>query len=438
MNNQTITEVSRVTFISGVAKVRTPDGEVHDLKVGDVLQPGTEVILADASVFVVEATAPEATGAQMPPEAVAAGDLPAGQQPASPEMGSADDQTLAQINQLQQAILAGADPTEAFEAAAAGVAADAGGRGPGSGNSGFISVDRIGDETIATAGYDTGAQGAAPVIQADEPAALIPEEENRPTLVAPDTNTVKEDTPATGNVLANDSDPDDALSVVSFVVNGETYTAGSKVVLPGIGTLVINADGSYVFDPNDNWNGTVPEVTYTTNTQASSTLNITVEPVNDIPVAVNDSNSVQEDATISVPLTGVLNNDTDIDGDTLAVTGIRTGTESGSGASGTVGNALTDTYGTLVLNANGSYSYVANQPAANALAQGQVATDIFTYTISDGHGGMDTAQLVITITGTNDAPVAMDDSNSVLEDAIVTTTALDGSVLINDTDADGD
>ena len=176
MNNQTITEVSRVTFISGVAKVRTPDGEVHDLKVGDVLQPGTEVILADASVFVVEATAPEATGAQMPPEAVAAGDLPAGQQPASPEMGSADDQTLAQINQLQQAILAGADPTEAFEAAAAGVAADAGGRGPGSGNSGFISVDRIGDETIATAGYDTGAQGAAPVIQADEPAALIPEE----------------------------------------------------------------------------------------------------------------------------------------------------------------------------------------------------------------------------------------------------------------------
>lgn len=254
MNNQTITEVSRVTFISGVAKVRTPDGEVHDLKVGDVLQPGTEVILADASVFVVEATAPEATGAQMPPEAVAAGDLPAGQQPASPEMGSADDQTLAQINQLQQAILAGADPTEAFEAAAAGVAADAGGRGPGSGNSGFVSIDRVGNATIAAAGYDTAAQHAAPQAHFDEPAALI-EVVNRPTVVAPDTNTVKEDTPATGNVLANDSDPDDALSVVSFVVNGETYTAGSLVALPGIGTLVINADGSYVFEPNDNWNG---------------------------------------------------------------------------------------------------------------------------------------------------------------------------------------
>lgn len=130
MNNQTITEVSRVTFISGVAKIRTPDGELHDLKVGDILQPGTQVILADASVFVVETAAPEATGAQAGQEVVAAGDLPPDQQPFTQETGSADDQTLAQISKLQQAILAGADPTEAFEAAAAGVAADAGGRGP--------------------------------------------------------------------------------------------------------------------------------------------------------------------------------------------------------------------------------------------------------------------------------------------------------------------
>ncbi len=172
MNNQTITEVSRVTFISGVAKIRTPDGEIHDLKVGDILQPGTEVLLSDASVFVIEG----ASG-----EAVAATELPADQQPAMPAMGAAPEnadtttagtgelgattgdagiggaatgQTLAQINQLQQAILAGQDPTQAFEAAAAGVAADAGGGGPGSGNSGFISIDRVGNATIAEAGYE--------------------------------------------------------------------------------------------------------------------------------------------------------------------------------------------------------------------------------------------------------------------------------------------
>ncbi|WP_321406233.1 retention module-containing protein [Tolumonas auensis] len=541
MNNQTITEVSRVTFISGAAKVRTPDGELHDLKVGDILQPGTEVILADASVFVVEATSSEVPGAAAP-EAVASTELPADQQPSMPAMGAAaaaGDDVLAQINQMQQAILAGDDPTQAFEAAAAGVAANAGGRGPGSGNSGFIAVDRVGNATIAAAGYDTAARGAAPIAHFDEPAALM-EIVNRPTRVAPDTNTVKEDTPATGNVLANDSDPDDALSVVSFVVNGVTYTAGTEVTLPGIGVLVINANGSYVFTPNDNWNGSVPEVTYTTNTQASSTLNITVEPVNDdpiivdengaprgddmsvttpedkpvsgtllavdpdndilsfskgsdpthgtvvvnsdgswtyvpndnyngddsftavvsdghggtdtitvniivtpvndIPVAVNDSNSVQEDATVSVPLTGVLSNDSDIDGDTLTVTGIRTGTEIGSGATGTVGNALTGTYGTLILNANGSYSYVADQAAADALAKEQSATDIFTYTIDDGNGGTDTAQLVITITGTNDGPIfddeGTDDTGAVIEDLNPVEGYLkdSGSIIFDDAD----
>ena len=102
MNNQTITEVSRVTFISGAAKVRTPDGELHDLKVGDILQPGTQVILADASVFVVEATSSEVPGAAAP-EAVASTELPADQQPSMPAMGAAaGDDVLAQINQMQQ------------------------------------------------------------------------------------------------------------------------------------------------------------------------------------------------------------------------------------------------------------------------------------------------------------------------------------------------
>lgn len=242
MNNQTITEVSRVTFISGVAKVRTPDGEVHDLKVGDVLQPGTEVILADASVFVVEATAPEATGAQMPPEAVAAGDLPAGQQPASPEMGSADDQTLAQINQLQQAILAGADPTEAFEAAAAGVAADAGGRGPGSGNSGFVSIDRVGNATIAAAGYDTAAWHAAPQAHFDEPAAFIP----RGDTTAPLAPTV---------IILDDVNNDGFLSNAEL---GDATAVDTRINLPAdavVGDILLITDGitsqTRVLTPDD-------------------------------------------------------------------------------------------------------------------------------------------------------------------------------------------
>ncbi|MBB6055796.1 retention module-containing protein [Tolumonas osonensis] len=424
MNNQTITEVSRVTFISGVAKVRTPDGEVHDLKVGDILQPGTEVILADASVFVVEATAPEATGAQMPPEAVAAGDLPADQQPASPEMGSADDQTLAQINQLQQAILAGADPTEAFEAAAAGVAADAGGRGPGSGNSGFVSIDRVGNATIAAAGYDTAAQHAAPQAHFDEPAALIPEEENRPTLVAPDTNTVKEDTPATGNVLANDSDPDDALSVANFVINGQNFLAGSTASLDGIGSLIINVDGSYTFTPVSDWNGDVPQVTYTTNTGASSTLDINVTPVNDNPDAVNDDPEANPDALTTkedVPLTilpGILlANDSDIDGDPLSILSVQNA----------VNGSVSLVNGNVVFTPTADY----NGPAS------------FTYTISDGAGGTDTATVSIDVTPVNDDPDAVNDDPEANPDALTTKedvplTILPATLLANDSDIDGD
>ncbi|WP_220741696.1 Ig-like domain-containing protein, partial [Shewanella schlegeliana] len=90
-----------------------------------------------------------------------------------------------------------------------------------------------------------------------------------PSILANDSNTIAEDTVATGNVLDNDSDIDNDLSVVSFEVNGETYTAGTTVELEG-GSLVINEDGSYTFTPNDNWNGTVPVITYTTNTGESA------------------------------------------------------------------------------------------------------------------------------------------------------------------------
>lgn len=83
-------------------------------------------------------------------------------------------------------------------------------------------------------------------------------------MVVADTNTIEEDTIATGNVLANDSDTDDVLSVAGFAVNGTNFSAGNTVLLNGIGALVINADGSYVFTPDPVWNGVVPQITYTT------------------------------------------------------------------------------------------------------------------------------------------------------------------------------
>jgi len=104
-----------------------------------------------------------------------------------------------------------------------------------------------------------------------------------PTITVPDTNTVPEDTIATGNVLANDSDIDDVLEVVSFKVNGDITPAGGSANISGFGTLVVQANGGYTFEPDANVSGKVPTITYTLNTGASSTLDITITPVNDPP-----------------------------------------------------------------------------------------------------------------------------------------------------------
>ena len=121
------------------------------------------------------------------------------------------------------------------------------------------------------------------------------------------------------------------------------------------------------------------------------------ETSNAQPTAVNDSNSVNAGATLTVAdgATGdVLLNDSDSDSDTLTVLAIRTGAESATdGTSGTVGQALTGTYGSLTLNANGSYTYVASaQTPTNSDLD-----DVFTYTASDGNGGTDTAELKIQV-----------------------------------------
>src|SRR5207249_11628030 len=75
-------------------------------------------------------------------------------------------------------------------------------------------------------------------------------------------------------------------------------------------------------------------------------------------------------------------------------------------------------YGTLHLNANGSYTYTLDNtnPAVQALAEGQTVADVFSYTNSDGNGSS-TASLTVTVTGTNDAPVAVDQATTRQKDS---------------------
>ncbi|MYM61736.1 type I secretion C-terminal target domain-containing protein, partial [Pseudomaricurvus sp. HS19] len=95
-------------------------------------------------------------------------------------------------------------------------------------------------------------------------------------------------------VLANDFDEDDTLSVTGFSVNvdgvagDENYNAGQTAVIAGVGSLTLNADGSYEFVPEPDYSGDLPVVTYTTNTGATDTLAITIDPVAD-PIPGTDT-----------------------------------------------------------------------------------------------------------------------------------------------------
>ncbi|MFV3305314.1 retention module-containing protein, partial [Pseudomonas sp. NY15181] len=244
-----------------------------------------------------------------------------------------------------------------------------------------------------------------------------------PSVLTPDTNTVAEDTPATGNVLGNDHDVDNTLSVTSFSIAGVqgSFTAGQTANINGIGSLVINADGTYTFAPVQDYNGAVPEVTYTTNTGSSSTLSISVTPVNDAPVAQNDGPvSVTEDT----PATGnVLTNDSDVDGDKLSVTGFSFGgNDYAAGQTATINGV-----GSLVINGDGSFTFTPAQDY-----NGPVPTA--TYTVTDGKLTATADLSFADITPVNDAPIAQNDGPiSVTEDTPAT-----GNVLTNDSDIDGD
>ncbi|WP_240132762.1 retention module-containing protein [Shewanella cutis] len=305
--------------------------------------------------------------------------------------------TPDEIQALQDLIASGEDPTTNLPETAAGNA-------PASdGSSGYVSLARDGSESLATSGYSTSGQTLA-AFAPDTPEQSIVTDS--PSLLANDSITADEDSAATGNVLSNDSDVDNELSVTSFTVNGQTVAAGTTVALEG-GSLVINADGSYTFTPNANWNGQVPVITYTTNTGSTATLTINVTPVDDPSVVVNDSNTVDED---SVATGNVLSNDSDVDNE-LSVTSFTV-----NGQTVAAGTTVALEGGSLVINADGSYTFTPN-----ANWNGQVP--VITYTTNTGS----TATLTINVTPVDDASVVVNDTNTVAEDSAAT-----GNVLSND------
>ena len=132
----------------------------------------------------------------------------------------------------------------------------------------------------------------------------------------------------------------------------------------------------------------------------TATITISVTGANDAPAASNDSNTIDISTNSTLTVTDgsikdVLTNDTDADtNDTISVTEIRTGALEGAGTSGVVGSSLTGTYGTLIINSNGSYTYIVNTGLDDTLDKGQIVFEYFNYTVSDGTT-TDTGSIVI-------------------------------------------
>ncbi|EOG7769537.1 cadherin-like domain-containing protein [Vibrio cholerae] len=123
--------------------------------------------------------------------------------------------------------------------------------------------------------------------------------EQSPTVTQSDFVSGNEDQLISGNVLTNDSDADDVLSVVSISVNGREYSAGNAIELTE-GKLTIDANGSFTFEPTEHWSGNVPDIQYSTNTGKTDTLTIEMKAVADAPnVTAVFGDTVTSNITIS-------------------------------------------------------------------------------------------------------------------------------------------
>ncbi len=226
---------------------------------------------------------------------------------------------------------------------------------------------------------------------------------NEMPIAVGDTFSVAEDgvlTISSNGVLINDSDVD-GDPIKAILVGG-----------PSFGTVTLNSDGSFTYSPNRDFNGT-DTFTYVANdgTTASNlaTVTINVKPVNDAPAAANDIHLGREDTKLIVSTTSVLDNDKDIDGDTLRVT-LQTGPR----------------HGMLLLNADGTFTYT---PDTN-----YNGLDSFTYMAHDGLASSFAATVVINLTPVNDAPIAIADSYSITSDKTLKIAV--AGVLSNDSDVD--
>lgn len=243
---------------------------------------------------------------------------------------------------------------------------------------------------------------------------------DNPPVANDDVASTEQNVPIVIDVYANDQNPD---------VDGETTTVTSIVSPPSSGgTASVNPDGTINYVPPVGFTGT-ETFTYLLCDEADpgvlcdeATVTVTVNPfVNDPPVAVNDTETTEQDVPVSV---NVLDNDSDPEGDLLTVTCV--GTDASAATPATC-NGTTQQGGTVTILPSGEIYY---EPPA-----GYSGPDQTTYVICDPSGACDDAVIDLTVSpDLNNQPVATNDDNVIVYQPCGATTF---DVLANDYDLDG-
>ncbi len=263
---------------------------------------------------------------------------------------------------------------------------------------------------------------------------------NDPPVTEPDFGTAVEDgglhnnvlgSNPSGNVLANDTDPDTITSIPQDVMHVVAFWTGDRPLpadasAPGqtlrgqYGTLTLNQDGSWSYELDntlpevealrasgqtlqdkftylgaDIWGGATPGL-----------LTITIDGRNDTPIASDDTATAVEAGGVNNgtpgvdPRGNVLDNDTDVDGVQYGETKTVVHYTGENGNTVSAGQVLQGVYGKLTINADGSYQYVVDNanPTVQALrTAGETLREVFTYRMRDTAGATSDARLTVTI-----------------------------------------
>ena len=213
----------------------------------------------------------------------------------------------------------------------------------------------------------------------------------------------------------------DEDSLVSFEADASDTNSDPLTIIitsqPENGTAIWNSTTERIeYTPDPDWSGT-DTMSYKANDGQDDSneaiVSIIVHPINDAPVAADDSFALQEDTTLTVLVSqSILGNDSDVEGEPLTAHWL-----------------AGPTNGTVTLNPDGSLTYAPDSDF--------VGSDWFTYQAKDGDAYSQVATVSFTVAGVNDPPSATNDMYTTDEDTELVTSTVSG-VLGNDVDVDGD